>query len=43
MTKCTTVKIFFLVRLLSDKTLELIRFNFEVGANGGMGGDRHDL
>ena len=40
-----TVSIFFLVRLLSDKVLpeELILRNLDVGANGGIGGERHDL
>ena len=40
-----TVNNFFFVLLLRDKVLpvELILLNRDVGANGGIGGDRVDL
>ena len=40
-----TVNSFFLVLLLRDKVLpvELILLNLDVGAKGGIGGDKHDL
>ena len=38
------MRIFFFVRLLRDKVLELILLNLGCGAStGGDGGDKHDL